>query len=173
MFPIWHLRLFRRGLGRCETREYDQHFLVDGPTAKLRGWLIDDNRSPLHEWVNRHNQWSDAEVRELQSDPTGRPLVQPRLFGNPLERKRSLRQNYQRLPGFVRVFLLFGYRYFLRLGFLDGKEGLTFFVLQTLWYRFLVDAKLFEQELAARGSPQNAVCQPRPECGARRSEPSR
>src|SRR5919107_900558 len=24
-FPIWHLRLFRHGRGRCEDRPYDQH----------------------------------------------------------------------------------------------------------------------------------------------------
>jgi hypothetical protein len=29
-------------------------------------------------------------------------------------------------------------------GFLDGKEGLVFHFLQGFWYRFLVDAKLFE-----------------------------
>ncbi|HEY3130070.1 MAG TPA: glycosyltransferase family 2 protein, partial [Acidobacteriota bacterium] len=37
------------------------------------------------------------------------------------------------------------YRYFLRLGFLDGKEGLIFHFLQGCWYRFLVDVKIFEQ----------------------------
>jgi hypothetical protein len=40
---------------------------------------------------------------------------------------------------------LFAYRYLFRLGFLDGSEGLIFFTLQTFWYRFLVDAKLFEK----------------------------
>jgi glycosyltransferase involved in cell wall biosynthesis len=155
MFPIWHMRLFRRGAGRCERREYDQHFVVNGPTGKLRGWLIDDYRSPLTEWVQRHNKWSDAEVRELTSDPTGRFLIEPSLFGSPLERKRYLRRAYQRLPRFARAFLLFGYRYFLRLGFLDGKEGLVFFVLQTLWFRFLVDAKLLERELLSKGARNN------------------
>lgn len=152
MFPIWHLRLFRRRLGRCEAREYDQHFVVNGPTGKLRGWLLDDNRSPLTEWVRRHNKWSDAEVRELTSDRNGRLQIEPNLFGSPIERKRYLRQAYQRLPLFARAFLLFGYRYFFRLGFLDGREGLIFFVLQTFWFRFLVDAKLFERSLLIENS---------------------
>jgi glycosyltransferase involved in cell wall biosynthesis len=147
MFPIWHMRLFRRGAGRCERREYDQHFIVNGPTGKLRGWLVDDNRSPLTEWVQRHNKWSDAEVGELMSDRNGRLLIEPNLSGSPLERKRYFRQAYQQLPLFARAFLVFGYRYFLRLGFLDGKEGLIFFVLQTFWFRFLVDAKLLERQL--------------------------
>jgi glycosyltransferase involved in cell wall biosynthesis len=147
MFPIWHMRLFRRGAGRCERREYDQHFVVHGPTGRLRGCLIDDNRSPLTDWVQRHNKWSDAEVIELTSGRTGRHLIEAKFLGSPLERKRYLRETYHRFPSFARAFLLFGYRYFLRLGFLDGKEGLIFFVLQTFWYRFLVDAKLFERRI--------------------------
>ena len=157
MFPIWHMRCFRRGAARCETREYDQHFVVDGITCKLPGYLIDDMRMPLGEWVERHNRWSDAEVRELHRGYAPRRLIQPRLFGNPLERKRSLRKIYERSPLFARALMLFLYRYFLRLGFLDGREGLIFFALQTFWFRFLVDAKLFEQHLSQQGqSADNA-----------------
>jgi hypothetical protein len=36
------------------------------------------------------------------------------------------------------------YRYYLRLGFLDGREGKIYAFLQAYWYRFLVDAKIFE-----------------------------
>jgi hypothetical protein len=36
------------------------------------------------------------------------------------------------------------YRYFLRFGFLDGKEGFIFHFLQAYWYRLLVDIKIDE-----------------------------
>ena len=36
------------------------------------------------------------------------------------------------------------YRYILRLGFLDGASGYTFHLMQGLWYRTLVDAKVTE-----------------------------
>jgi hypothetical protein len=42
------------------------------------------------------------------------------------------------------------YRYLLRLGFLDGKEGLIFHFLQGFWYRFLVDSMVFERRKAAK-----------------------
>ena len=59
--------------------------------------------------------------------------------------KRWIKENvYSRLPGGFRAFVYFCYRYFLRLGFLDGKEGTAFHVLQGFWYRYLVDAKLAE-----------------------------
>jgi glycosyltransferase involved in cell wall biosynthesis len=143
--PTWHMRLFRTGSGHCEPREYDQHFLCEGPTDRLKHEMIDDIRMPLTEWTARHNRWSDAEVRELLSKRTeGR--IQGDLSGNIVERKRSLRHIYDRAPLFVRPFALFFYRYFIGLGFLDGKEGLIFCVLQTLWFRFLVDAKIYETQ---------------------------
>ena len=143
MFPIWHLRLFRHGTGRCEDRRYDQHFLVDGPTRRLRGAMIDYVCDSLSEWVFRHNRWADAEVAEILSgEATGR--VRPDLQGNPIQQKRFWRSVYDRFPLFVRPVLLFFYRYVLRLGFLDGVEGFVFFVLKDFWFRFLIDAKLYE-----------------------------
>jgi glycosyltransferase involved in cell wall biosynthesis len=155
MFPIWHLRLFRRGLGRCEERDYDQHFLVNGPKRKLRGPIIDDIQMPIREWLSRHNRWSDAEVAELSKGPATGNLVTPRLFGNPIERKRYLKRLYLRAPLMLRAFGLFGYRYVLRLGFLDGAEGAIFFALQAFCFRMVVDAKLFERSLG--GCEHNVI----------------
>jgi glycosyltransferase involved in cell wall biosynthesis len=149
MSPTWHLRLFRSGAGRCEDRRYDQHFLLTtGTTALLTGAMIDDVRMTLSEWTARHNRWADGEVAELDcSGVTGR--VHADFRGNPVQRKRALRQKYNRLPLFVRPFLLFTYRYFIRLGCMDGTEGLIFWVLQSFWFRFLVDAKIWEKRHAA------------------------
>jgi hypothetical protein len=59
--------------------------------------------------------------------------------------KRWLKEKvYVRLPGGFRAFAYFFYRYALRLGFLDGKEGTAFHFLQGFWYRYLVDAKVAE-----------------------------
>lgn len=144
MNPTWHLRLFRTGVGRCEDRKYDQHFLLkSGTSGKLRGMMIDDIRMSLTEWTARHNRWADGEVAELEAGEShGR--VSPDPLGNPVQRKRYLRRQYDRVPLFMRPFLLFLYRYFVRLGFLDGTEGFIFWVLQTFWFRFLVDAKIWE-----------------------------
>ena len=150
MSPTWHLRLFRTGVGRCEDRKYDQHFLLtSGTSGRLPGVMIDDIRMPLTEWTTRHNRWADGEVAELESGESGGRL-QPQAFGNPAQQKRFLRKQYNRMPLFVRPFLLFFYRYFVRLGFLDGTEGFIFWVLQTFWFRFLVDAKIWERRHLSR-----------------------
>jgi glycosyltransferase involved in cell wall biosynthesis len=144
MSPTWHMRLFRNGAGRCEERKYDQHFyLSQGSAGRLQGYMVDEIRMSLSEWTARHNRWSDSEVNEITNAlPSVR--IQPRFWGNPLERKRFLRGIYNGAPLFVRPYALFFYRYLLRLGFLDGKEGFIFWTLQTFWFRFLIDAKLFE-----------------------------
>lgn len=150
MSPTWHLRLFRTGAGRCEDRKYDQHyFLLSGTSGQLPGEMVDDIRMPLTEWTARHNRWADAEVAEVDLGET-RERVQPDARGNPAQRKRFLRQKYNRMPLFIRPFGLFAYRYFFCLGFLDGTEGFIFWVLQTFWFRFLVDAKIWEKRNAAR-----------------------
>jgi glycosyltransferase involved in cell wall biosynthesis len=145
MYPIYHLRLFRRQRGHCEARKYDQHFFVDGPTANLAWPMIDDIRLPLSEWTARHNRWADAEVDELLSPGAG---IIRAGSGDPVAEKRGQRDFYYRQPLFLRAFLLFLYRYVWKRGFLDGTEGLIFYVLQTFWFRFLVDAKLYERRKA-------------------------
>jgi hypothetical protein len=82
-------------------------------------------------------------VREV-SQRNGEGRILGRIGGNPIERKRFLRRFYSSAPAFSRPFALFFYRYVVRLGFLDGMEGFIFYVLQTFWFRFLVDAKLYE-----------------------------
>ncbi|MBN1472207.1 MAG: glycosyltransferase family 2 protein [Syntrophaceae bacterium] len=146
MFPIWHMRLFRKGSGRCEKRSYDQHFYVKGRAERLTSPMIDDHRMSLREWVLRHNRWADAEIAELTNIGEQNEIA-GRIHGNPVEKKRALRNFYYQMPLLIRPFMLFLYRYIFRLGFLDGWEGLIFFVLQTFWFRFLVDAKLFERRL--------------------------
>lgn len=144
LYPTWHMRLFRSGKGRCELRRYDQHFILDGASRRLHHPMIDDHRMPLGEWIARHNRWADAEAAELL-DPRTEGVIEGRWLGNAIERKRALRRAYNAFPPFLRPFLFFVYRYFLRLGFLDGMPGLIYIALQTFWYRFLVDAKRYER----------------------------
>jgi glycosyltransferase involved in cell wall biosynthesis len=151
MYPIYHLRLFRRGRGRCEDRKYDQHFFVDGASAQLKNPMIDDIRMSFGEWTARHNRWADAEVEEI-INPSANVVAAG--GDTPVARKRAQRGWYNKAPLFLRAFLLFLYRYVVRLGFLDGKEGLIFYVLQTFWFRFLIDAKLYERRRAEKNGAE-------------------
>jgi glycosyltransferase involved in cell wall biosynthesis len=144
-YPSYHLRLFRSGSGRCEDRLYDQHFIVNGPVEKLNNDYLDIVASSLSSWTLRHARWAQMEAREMLVTEGDGCQVNPDFMGTPIERRRWLRNTYGRGPLFVRALLYGCYRYLFRLGFLDGKEGLIFHVLQGFWFRFLVDSLIFEQ----------------------------
>jgi glycosyltransferase involved in cell wall biosynthesis len=156
-YPTWLLRVFRHGVGRCEHLNMDEHIVLDhGTTVRVKADVIDRNDKDLTVWVNKHNGYATREMRDVLEThaPAGdagaasgaRPAP-----GGQASSKRWLKTNvYLRLPLFVRPTLYFLYRYFLLLGFLDGREGLVFHVLQGFWYRFLVDAKLLEHEKHVR-----------------------
>jgi len=156
-YPAWHLRLFRTGVGRCEERLYDQHFHVPGAVRQLPGDLIDTLTPDVATFVRRHVRWAELEADEQQGASSEGRVAARLRSANAIERRRWLRNAYNRLPLFVRPVLYFGYRYVVRLGFLDGREGLVFHFLQGFWYRMMVDAVLFERRTRARrGSPSPA-----------------
>ena len=157
-YPSYHLRLFRRSKGVCEERLYDQHFVVQGETGTLKHDYLDVVCSDLDTWLQRHIRWAALEARQLLAAQKPSGGVRARLFGNPIERKRWLRERiFDRTPLFVRPVLYWIYRYFLRLGFLDGKAGFTFHLLQGLWFRLLVDMKLDEMRRPGSRSRANAM----------------
>ena len=149
-YPSYHLRLFRKDRGGCEERLYDQHYLVNGPVRKLEHDYLDVLTSDLSVWSTRHVRWAELEAREIAEgwDPQGRVKASP--LGDPIQRRRWLREGlYGKLPLFLRAFLYWFYRYFFRLGFLDGTPGMIFHFLQGFWFRFFIDAKLFEMKKRA------------------------
>ncbi|MFK7880691.1 glycosyltransferase family 2 protein [Roseobacter sp.] len=148
VFPVRVLRIFRYGHGRCENRWMDEHLLVEGETMGFAGEIVDDNLNSLTWWTDKHNSYAAREVVDLLNLEYGfmtHETIADFGGGQQAGLKRWLKEKlYVRLPGGLRAFVYFFYRYFIRLGFLDGKEGTAFHVLQGFWYRYLVDLKLFE-----------------------------
>lgn len=147
MNPSWHLRLFRAGKGQCEHRLYDQHFVCNGTTAKLKGVLLDMQSVDLERWTATHNRWSTLEAKEAATIRTDAGItLKESLWGDQRERKRWIKNRlWYKAPLFLRTYFFFFYSYVLKLGFLDGGTGLVYHTLQVFWFRFLVDAKAYEQ----------------------------
>ena len=146
-YPYYLLKLFRKDCVKVEEREFiDHHFYVKGNTGKLKNDLIEWNHKEddLSFWIDKHNKYATFQAIEEISH---RNADKGNFFGNNDQRRLWLKNRiWRRLPLFGRPFLYFLYRYFFRLGFLDGKEGLIFHFLQGFWYRFLVDAKIYEMK---------------------------
>lgn len=145
LFPAHVLRIFRHGRGRSEDRWMDEHIAVQGRVAALRGELLDDNLNPLGWWIDKHNRYASREALEVLLAERRSAAPGAVAMGQQAAAKRWLKRNvYDQLPPGLRALAYFLYRYLLHGGFRDGYPGLAFHVLQGFWYRFLVDAKLYE-----------------------------
>ncbi len=145
-YPTWLLRVWRNGLGTCEQRWMDEHILLSkGKVANLKYDIIDDNQKGLTFWTDKHNRYADREVKDLLSMSDDQDDLINSNQSSQAGKRRWLKKNfYARSPLFLRAFLYFLTRYIIGLGFLDGIQGLVFHFLQGFWYRFLVDAKIYE-----------------------------
>jgi len=148
MYPIYVMRIFKFGKGYCEQRWMDEHIkTTEGISRRMNGDIVDDNLNNIGWWTNKHNNYALREAIDLLNLRFGileEDGIIASLIGTQEQRKRWLKIRYASLPLFIRPFVYFLYRYFLKFGFLDGKEGLIWHFLQGFWYRFLVDAKIFE-----------------------------
>lgn len=152
-YPELLLRLFRTGKAMCEKKIMDEHLILsEGICVKFANDLIDNNQKDLEWWTAKHNWYSNREVLDYQislRDERDELLKSNSKTGTNRQAvlKRRLKgEGYYRLPKFWRAHIYFIYRYYIRLGFLDGPEGKIFHFLQAYWYRFLVDAKLYQCE---------------------------
>ena len=166
-YPKYLLKLFRRDRVWLDPDEFvDHHFYVTGPTGKLRSDLIEVNKKEddLSFWIAKHDRYAALLAsEEWRRWHTAHPMpVSPSLTGAPDQRTLWFKHLWWRCPRYIRPVLYFFYRYILRLGFLDGKEGFVFHFLQALWFRLLVDIRLDEIE-RSRAHPAS----PAPGTGAR------
>jgi glycosyltransferase involved in cell wall biosynthesis len=147
-YPTWLLRIWRNGKGEMEQRWMDEHIrLTSGRSTRFDNDFVDDNLHGLTAWTNKHNHYATREAADMLNiiyDFQKSAGVEPKFFGTQEERKRWLKMQYASMPLFLRPLIYFTWRYFLKAGFLDGKPGLIWHLLQGGWYRFLVDAKIYE-----------------------------
>ena len=123
----------------------DEHIVVEGAVEHLDADIVDDNLNSLSWWTEKHNGYATREVIDILLNEGADKHVSNVAMSRQAKLKRWMKESvYGRLPLGLRPGLYFIYRYFVRLGFLDGWQGLVFHVLQGFWYRFLVDAKLME-----------------------------
>jgi glycosyltransferase involved in cell wall biosynthesis len=99
-WPDRKLRLFRRGSGHVDERAVHETVKVEGPTGTLKGALIHHAYPTLSSYIEHMNRYSSL----------GAEMAGPRGFNL--------------INIYIRPQLTFFYNYFLRLGFLDGREGL-------------------------------------------------
>ncbi len=143
---VWVLHVIHppaaRVVEQTRTLEYVR---VRGRVAKLTHPLLHDNRKGLSDWTVKHDFYA---TREAQDRLMGRRRKEPVTEG----RIRAFLHDrvLSKTPPFLLPLMYFVYRYFIRLGFLDGKVGLMYYFLHDFWYPFLVAAKVEELRREAK-----------------------
>ena len=149
------LSLIRRGKGRfeCRLREQDssmcdmevhEHVVVEGETARLRNPLLHHNTESLSRYVLKHDEYSNWEAHVWMEGEKSYRELPPSLFGTQAQRRRWLKRKFLPLPGSPLLFFL--YKYFFRMGFLDGMPGLIYCGFQGIQF-FHIKAKIYELQL--------------------------
>jgi len=141
------LRLIRLGRARPDLSDLvDFRFTVNGSTLQYSGAVVEYNRydDDISTWTRKQDKFSLrlAVEEELRRRGSLKWEGQPRMLGSPDQRFMKLRDLWGRCPLFLRPALYFFYRYFFMLGFLDGRAGFLYHVLQGFWLRLMVDWKI-------------------------------
>jgi glycosyltransferase involved in cell wall biosynthesis len=158
------LSLFRKGKGHFECRLKDQnasmcdmevheHVVVDGPTVRLSHPLVHHNIDSLSRYIQKHDSYSNWEAGVWAQKQAIAEEVAPGLRGSQAQRRRWLKAKLMNFPGSPILFFL--YKYFFRLGLLDGRPGLTYAVFQATQL-FHIKAKLFELREASSVKPDTS-----------------
>ena len=143
-------RLWRTGIGQIEQQWMDEKIvLASGKRLLLGGGdLVDENLKDIGWWTDKHNGYATRHMIDFVNREYHMFETDRRVETDPMNSgrwKRFLRDRvYGSAPLYVRAILYFIQRYFLRLGFLDGKQGFVWHFLQGFWFFVLIDAKIDE-----------------------------
>ncbi len=141
------LQIIRLGFARLDSSDLvDNRFIVDGKSIRWNQFIHERNYydRDISIWMAKQDHYAIrlAVEEELRRQGHIKWQGQPAFFGNPDQRVTWLRQQWLKLPLFLRPLLYFLYRYIFALGFLDGKGGFLYHVLQGFVLRIMIDWKI-------------------------------
>ena len=146
VYPVVMLRMCRTGKGRYEERLMDEHYTIsEGRTIVMENDFCDHSLINISDYCRKHLNYAQREAAEILFESIA--VKEEGLNGGLGEQAlgtRKKKSGYNKMPLFWRSFAYFCYRYILKGGFLDGKEGFLFAFIQGWWYRTMVDAKVLE-----------------------------
>lgn len=146
-YPKFLLKIFRKKKVRIDPNELlDHHFYINGKTVILESNIIEENfkEIDISFWSCKHVNYSKRLANELIDNDINNFVGKEK--NTPDYKTFRYKKFFYNLPLFARPLFYFTYRYFIRLGFLDGREGLIFHFLHAFWFRFLVDAEIYGLE---------------------------
>ncbi|HDH16519.1 MAG TPA: glycosyltransferase family 2 protein [Gammaproteobacteria bacterium] len=139
LYPTWVVRFVHKDRVRYINRGHAETQEVKGEVRDLENDLIDENLKGMDEWFERQNRYSSKDAEYELQQQCDRLRIGEVFTGDPLKRRATLKRIAWRLP--FRPFLYFVYSYIIRLGFLDGKDGLVFCLMKVVYQQMIVIKK--------------------------------
>ncbi|MDZ4851307.1 MAG: glycosyltransferase family 2 protein [Pirellulaceae bacterium] len=145
----WWARLVRREYATIDNSELvDYGIKIQGEVKYLYGAIVENNlkEKNIDFWIDKHQRFASRMAAEeiLRQYGYLKWSVDAKLFGNSDERRVWLKNAWFRMPLFIRPFIYWIYRYVFTGAFLQGRHGLTFTILQALWFRLVCDLRVQE-----------------------------
>ena len=135
----YYIRLFMPDKLHYE-RLINPILVVDGPVGELSGFLDHYPFSKgVSDWINRHNSYSTFEAQQIIQNRKDRSdfSIKKAFFEKDFnERRFHQKELFYRLP--FRPLIKFLILYVGKRGFLDGRAGFTYAILQSIYEYFIV-----------------------------------
>lgn len=144
----FYVRLVRPSKVRYE-REVNEVLRVEGRIHDMSTWFDHHPFSKgMAHWVDKHNVYSTMEARLIFEGKKATAFRFSELFARDFNARRGAQKAFfYRLPG--RPLIKWLYLMIFRGSFLDGRAGITYVNLQTI-YEYLIVLKTREMEAEAR-----------------------
>lgn len=128
--------------------------MVDGPIGETDAHFdhYPFSKGMTH-WFNKHNSYSSSEAEQIVANRKAGATFSlwKALFASDANEQRfHQKEAYYRLP--FRPLLMFFLLYVVKRGFLDGRAGLSFVVLRSI-YEYMIVCKVKELEQSPSQSP--------------------
>jgi len=125
-YPQYHVRLYKKGHASWKGTVHEKLEVV-GKIGYLKTPILHYSHHTISGFVQKMDRYTSLEAEDLWKQGKRASIL--RMLGWPI--------------------LVFCYKYFLKLGFLDGVHGLVLAV-SLAYYHFLKHAKLWEMDFKAR-----------------------
>lgn len=143
-YPFKKLCIFKKDMAYMEERSMDEQIILkSGRCIEMKNVSEHNDFRDLTYWVSKHNWYATRAAKDYFDHLETGDDYSNLDFTCKLRRMIKYKI-YYKMPMRLRCWFYFMYRYWIKLGFLDGKEGFLYAFLQAYWYRILVDAKIHE-----------------------------
>jgi len=157
------LRLWKYGFGKIDERWMDESvYLYSGRIVNFNNNFVNDNSKDIDLYIGKHIKYATREAVGVIIQKYNLSIKRKKtkkIFNFSSKKRLFIKERvYNKFPYQLSASLYFAYRYFLLLGFLDGKIGFFYHFIQGYWYRVLVGAKINElQEKISKSKSKKLI----------------